>query len=85
MSYNLTIITNTTFKYLKHTKVKSVDLAYSHVAHVSDNAFNNITSLETINMGSNLFKELSNHSFAWLPELKKVLLDNNPQLTHINR
>lgn len=82
---NLITITNSTFKYLRGTELKSLDLGYIGLVRVSDNAFNNITTLETIRMNSNSFTELSNHVFSWLPALKNVYLNYNPQLTHLNR
>lgn len=85
MSNNLITITSSTFKYLRPTQVKSLDLAYSGIRHVLNNAFHNITTLETISMGSNLFTNLSDHAFAWLPALENVLLNYNPQLTCLNR
>ena len=84
-STKLHTITNTTFKYLRRTKVKSLDISYSNLEHVLDNAFNNITTLETISMGSNFFTELNDYTFAWLPALKNVNLTYNPNLTSLNR
>eukprot|EP00947_MAST-08B_sp_MAST-8B-sp1_P006623 g6623.t1 len=63
--------------------VLNIFLRGNKIAHVPKHAFRDLPNVEVIELSANIIKSIDYQAFQNLPRLQRILLNDNPLLTHL--